>query len=446
MQAVSSSLPPLPPCLPPETRLVLQDSLQKIKTFIATYHEKLLKRASQSVFSEIRIHSTETKQPFALLVTTRGFFIPLSWKNENRNRLHIAWGHGKLVYRKDMAALQMPADKLTNEENISHLSKLILEEMERRVRATQQYMRDNVAELIKWMKVAQQQSIISKYGPLPVHLQQNGRFWINSRWMIGRGKFKKVFLGLDDTSKQLVSVLREKTTDIDVESRMKNEVKYLMECQSIPGIVRTYATLLLGKNSIFRMHLIQRLYFGGTLEDLISSPHQTPAAVVAFFACQILEQLMPMHAKNLCHRDVKPENILLGIGPGYFTLHLTDFAFTKKIEEKNDIICGTPMYLAPEIFRGQNCSCPMDIFALGASLYRLYLKKDLPWLSEMKDVQDFLYRNKVLALIKSLGEHTKLDPSNPSDPLMDIIKKMLAVNVSQRITAVEAYELFKAIP
>lgn len=63
---------------------------------------------------------------------------------------------------------------------------------------------------------------------------------------------------------------------------------------------------------------------------------------------QIIEGINYMHSKNVCHRDIKLENILIDKS---LNLKIIDFGFAlcSPPERKIDIFCGTPSYMAPEI-------------------------------------------------------------------------------------------------
>jgi len=78
-----------------------------------------------------------------------------------------------------------------------------------------------------------------------------------------------------------------------------------------------------------------------------------------------------LHAKNMVHRDVKPENILVDrpVG-GVDSFKLADFGKSKDIEQAQTL-CGTPYYMAPEIFQdGEKFQSPkMDIYALGVVFF-----------------------------------------------------------------------------
>jgi len=64
---------------------------------------------------------------------------------------------------------------------------------------------------------------------------------------------------------------------------------------------------------------------------------------------QIVAGLNYIHSKNICHRDLKPDNILLEKDQ---QVKLIDFGFSVEAEEKKlTTFCGTPSYMAPEIVR-----------------------------------------------------------------------------------------------
>ena len=82
------------------------------------------------------------------------------------------------------------------------------------------------------------------------------------------------------------------------------------------------------------------------------------------------------HKNNICHRDIKLENIL--IDPKTNIIKISDFGFSDKenkeiIPEKMNTICGTIYYLAPEILENTGYSGSLsDIWAAGVMLYCLF--------------------------------------------------------------------------
>ncbi|EGR30993.1 protein kinase domain protein [Ichthyophthirius multifiliis] len=86
---------------------------------------------------------------------------------------------------------------------------------------------------------------------------------------------------------------------------------------------------------------------------------------------QIVSSIEYCHSKQICHRDIKLENILLDENNNP---KLIDFGFSTCIpnDKKYKMFCGTPSYMAPEIINKQEyCGPPADIWALGVLLYAL---------------------------------------------------------------------------
>lgn len=83
---------------------------------------------------------------------------------------------------------------------------------------------------------------------------------------------------------------------------------------------------------------------------------------------QLLEAFKILNEFNIIHRDTKPENILFHNG----IVKLADFGFCKGLDGKTDMtatMLGSPIYMAPEVLKGEEYSSKIDIWSLGAVLY-----------------------------------------------------------------------------
>lgn len=89
---------------------------------------------------------------------------------------------------------------------------------------------------------------------------------------------------------------------------------------------------------------------------------------------QIAEAVEYLLDKNILHRDIKPHNILLTHDGN---LKLSDFGFAKifKNDEMTKTICGSPIYMAPEIIKNNKYNNKTDLWSIGVILYEMLVGK-----------------------------------------------------------------------
>lgn len=95
-----------------------------------------------------------------------------------------------------------------------------------------------------------------------------------------------------------------------------------------------------------------------------------------FLIKQVISAISYCHHRNVTHRDIKLENILLN--DSHTEVKLIDFGFSTCIpnDKKLKLFCGTPSYMAPEIVsKIEYCGPPADIWALGVLYYALLCGK-----------------------------------------------------------------------
>lgn len=101
-----------------------------------------------------------------------------------------------------------------------------------------------------------------------------------------------------------------------------------------------------------------------------------PELEAKFLWRQVVQAIMYCHTRNVTHRDIKLENILLD--ETKTRVKLIDFGFSTCIphEKKIKLFCGTPSYMAPEIVaKVEYSGPPADIWALGVLLFALLCGK-----------------------------------------------------------------------
>ncbi len=117
-----------------------------------------------------------------------------------------------------------------------------------------------------------------------------------------------------------------------------------------------------------RLFLAMRMVEGPTLKDLILRRQLDDRRALRLLT-QVAEALDAAHAKGLIHRDVKPQNVLVGAGDHAY---LADFGLTKGHDDaamtETGQFVGTIDYISPEQARGERATARSDVYALTAVL------------------------------------------------------------------------------
>ena len=191
-----------------------------------------------------------------------------------------------------------------------------------------------------------------------------------------------------------------------------------------PNIVKLYDTIISDKNIL----LIQELVNGISLRDFYNKEirnqrniSEKKYKILTILFKQIFSAFDYIHKKNIFHRDIKLENILLTKN---YEIKIIDFGFglynPRNYLQK--FFCGTPNYMAPEIIMKKEYDCQKaDMWSLGILLYKLFCA-DFPF--KGKDEKD-LYRH----IIKGKYKIKEYVP----DLIKIIIDKILRPKPYQRI-------------
>ncbi|MEV4639696.1 serine/threonine protein kinase [Actinoplanes sp. NPDC049548] len=108
---------------------------------------------------------------------------------------------------------------------------------------------------------------------------------------------------------------------------------------------------------------------GPTLADVLDTGGALPVDECLWLMASLAEGLSDIHAYGICHRDLKPDNVIMSAtGP-----RLIDFGLARGPDEtgltRTDIVVGTPGYIAPELMTSADELTPAaDVFALGATV------------------------------------------------------------------------------
>jgi serine/threonine protein kinase len=208
-----------------------------------------------------------------------------------------------------------------------------------------------------------------------------GHFRIRRR--IGAGSFGDVFSGEDTKSNTPVAIKLEPTKTRTPQLLYESKL-YLI----LAGGVCIPRLHWFGTESSYHVLVIDRL--GQSLEDLFQQCHRRfSLKTVLMIADQLIAGLEYIHIKSFLHRDVKPDNFLIGTGNRLNQLFVIDFGLSKKYqnpETREHIkfahgksLTGTARYASVNALRGFEQSRRDDLEALGYCLL-YFLRGSLPWM------------------------------------------------------------------
>lgn len=120
----------------------------------------------------------------------------------------------------------------------------------------------------------------------------------------------------------------------------------------------------------YRVYLLTDVVNGGELFQILKGFEFLEERIVRFYAGCVAEALSYLHSKNIIHRELKPENLLLD-SDGY--LKLCDFGFAKELTDGEQAysLVGTPDYLAPEVISGAGHDFSADWWGWGILTYEM---------------------------------------------------------------------------
>ena len=120
------------------------------------------------------------------------------------------------------------------------------------------------------------------------------------------------------------------------------------------------------------IHLLLPLLEGGELFARIKNKGLYRESDAVQVMKHFLDALAYLHENLIVHRDLKPENLILVYKNDNANIKIADFGLACKLSDANEKLnlrCGTPGYVAPELLRDKGYSCSFDIFSAGVIFY-----------------------------------------------------------------------------
>jgi glycogen synthase kinase 3 beta len=234
------------------------------------------------------------------------------------------------------------------------------------------------------------------------------------------------------------------------EQQYKNRELQTLQQIDHPNCLRMYDSYFTreGQPENIYLHIVTDLF--PTDLSKLASAGPLPPNYVMIFAFQIFRGIAYLHSKEICHRDIKPGNILIDLETG--ALQICDFGSAKVIiDEPNKAYIATRPYRAPELLLNQErYSFPVDVWAVGCviaemltggPLFRGKAAEDLIWA-----IQGIIGSPTKRDLIELGLPHLKLGdqlgsgiaslfPRDTPAKLVDLLERIFTWSPAQRIPA-----------
>jgi eukaryotic-like serine/threonine-protein kinase len=213
-----------------------------------------------------------------------------------------------------------------------------------------------------------------------------GRYTVLS--LVGQGGMGDVYAAYDPKldRKIALKLLRPREAGAD----LRREIRLMREAQAIarlshPNVVTVFDVGTFGDRTFVAMEYVA----GQTLSGWMQATTRTRAEIVAVFT-EAARGLAAAHAAGLVHRDFKPQNVMVGDDG---SVRVTDFGLARRVGAQEPLpdelagaaaqpaapveqitqtgeLLGTPLYMAPEQFRGKPTDARTDQFSFCVALYQ----------------------------------------------------------------------------
>eukprot|EP01102_Stenamoeba_stenopodia_P012507 TRINITY_DN3966_c0_g1_i1.p1 TRINITY_DN3966_c0_g1~~TRINITY_DN3966_c0_g1_i1.p1 ORF type:complete len:636 (+),score=125.14 TRINITY_DN3966_c0_g1_i1:69-1976(+) len=249
--------------------------------------------------------------------------------------------------------------------------------------------------------------------------------------VLGKGSFASVYKGINTITKEIVAI---KAIDVERITKTNNRKQLDQEVAVMKGmkhenILELYDVYPSPKGDY--LYLCLEYCAAGDLSKYLAKQPERRLSEdnTRYFMRQLAAGLRFLRSKQVVHRDLKPQNLLLSVNSSNaITLKIADFGLAKFMDPHSlaDTMCGSPLYMAPELLRNQKYTIKADLWSVGIIMFEM-LTGSVPF--KCKNQVDLMKKIEVLPVV--YPEHLK---PVTSSLCVDLLFALLRKDIHQRIS------------
>lgn len=200
---------------------------------------------------------------------------------------------------------------------------------------------------------------------------------------IGRGAFSTIYKGYNKYTRKTVAVKEISLETVNKYEKSLRRETEIMKKLNHPNIVKLYETII--DDETENVYLIMEYFARGDFYKFLNKRPLKEKYALKYLR-QIADGMEYLLNNKIVHRDMKPQNILM---TQTGTIKITDFGFARYFD--NDLliqtICGSPLYMAPEIMKEKKYNYKSDLWSIGIIFYQM-LMGEVPY--KVKNIYELI--------------------------------------------------------